>query len=101
MTIEELKKELFYSKKNANVKLSDKLSDSVHNYCASYKKFLDLSKTEREACNYSIEMAKEHGFVPFSTNVKYKPGDKIYYVNRNKSLILAIIYSVVFTWCYY
>ena len=59
MNIEDLKKELFYVKKNANVKLSDKLLNDVHSYCESYKEFLDLSKTEREACYNSIEMAKK------------------------------------------
>ena len=91
MNVEELKKELFYTKKNANVKLSDELLDQVHSYCEVYKEFLDSSKTEREACYSSIEMAKQRGFVPFSKNEKYKPGDKIYYINRDKSLILAII----------
>lgn len=91
MNIEELKKELFYVKKNANVKLSDELLDQVHSYCEAYKEFLDSSKTEREACYSSIEMAKQRGFIPFSKNANYKPGDKIYYINRDKSLILAII----------
>lgn len=91
MSIEELKKELFYVKKNANTRLNGELLDQVHSYCEAYKEFLDLSKTEREACYYSVEMAKKHGFVPFSKSAKYKPGDKIYYVNRNKSIILVII----------
>ena len=43
MNVEELKKELFYVKKNANVKLSDELLDQVHSYCESYKEFLDSS----------------------------------------------------------
>ena len=36
-------------------------------------------------------MAKARGFVEFDPTVCYKAGDKVYYVNREKAVILAVI----------
>lgn len=34
---------------------------------------------------------KKAGFVPFESDKNYAPGDKVYYVNREKAVILAVI----------
>ena len=91
MSTSELKDKLFYSKKNANLKLFEKLSNEVEDYCNSYKSFLDCSKTEREACANCVNIAEKCGFVAFSKDAKYRAGDRIYAVNRGKNVILAII----------
>ena len=47
-------------------------------------------------------MQKKNGFVPFDRDASYKAGDKVYYNNRDKSLILAVIgkegCKMVFVW---
>lgn len=84
----ELKKELL-SSKSKNVSSEDiKKADS---YAEGYKEFLGKAKTEREAVKATIQLAKDNGFSPFDPNKKYKAGDKIYSVNRNKAIILAVI----------
>lgn len=60
-----------------------------------YKKFLTISKTERECNKEIIRRAEEKGFhniVDYIKNEKaLKPGDKIYADNRGKAVILFII----------
>ena len=85
-----MKKELFYNKENANLKLSEDLLNATRIYCEDYKEFLNNCKTERKTCEFSEKLAKEKGFEPFSKNKKYNPGDKVYFVNRNKVIVLVI-----------
>ena len=63
----------------------------IFEFCQEYKKSLDLGKTEREYVRYSLELAKKHGFVCASTKEKLKSGDKIFYVNREKNLVLVVV----------
>ena len=68
-------------------------NDEIAMFCEEYKKFLDSCKTEREAVIYTINAARAGGFKEFEYNKKYKKGDKIYYNNRGKAVILAVIGS--------
>ena len=56
-------------------------------FCEDYKKFLNSSKTERECVNTAEVMLVNAGYEPFEAGKKYKAGDKVYYVNRGKSII--------------
>ena len=58
-------------------------------FCEDYKEFLDLAKTEREAVDTVLEMAKEAGFKEFDRENKYRAGDKVYFMNRGKSMVLV------------
>ena len=60
-------------------------------FCVEYKKFLDFSRTEREAVVYSVELAKKHGFTEYDSTKTYKAGDKVYIVNRDKAVGFAVI----------
>ena len=60
-------------------------------FCDGYKAFLQAAKTERECNKAVIEKANANGFVPFDPFASYKPGDKVYYDNRGKSVILCVI----------
>ena len=53
--------------------------------------FLGTAKTERECNAYIIEKAKKNGFTAFDRTKPYKPGDKVYYDNRGKAVILAVM----------
>lgn len=88
-----LKEQLLMEPKNGGIVLSDEEIAKASKFCDGYKAFLDQSKTEREAVTFAVTQAKEHGFVPFDKTKKYKEGDKVYYNNRGKSLILAVIGS--------
>ncbi|MDP4132684.1 MAG: aminopeptidase [Bacillota bacterium] len=65
--------------------------DSVFEFADSYKEFLNSGKSEREIIVAALEIAKNEGFVPLSEKASLTPGDKVYELNRNKGLMLAVI----------
>ena len=87
----QLKEELFTKKKNACLILSDEDIKAADEFCVGYKCFLDDAKTEREAVKEAVRLAKENGFLEFDFSKKLKPGDKVYKVNRDKAVLLAVI----------
>ncbi len=89
--LKELKEKLFRKKKNAAVVMSAAELKKCDKFCEGYKKFLDAAKTEREATEFIKAEAEAKGFAPFDRKKTYKAGEKVYYVNREKSVILAII----------
>ena len=88
---EKLKKELFSNPENGRKTASEEVLKEADSYAEGYKDFLDRAKTEREAVETAIELAKNNGFAEFDRNKKYKAGDKIFINNRGKSLALAVI----------
>ena len=82
---------MLYKKNNGWKDVSPEKFEEIFAMGEEYKKVLDLGKTEREFVNLSEELAKECGFI----DARYKdillPGDKVYYVNRNKNIALAVI----------
>lgn len=56
-------------------------------YCEGYKRFLNVGKTERECVKEGVRMLEEAGYRPFERGKKYRTGDKVFYVNREKALI--------------
>ena len=66
---------------------------TVDAFCREYRAYMDASKTERDAVRNSVKLAEEAGFVPYVPGAPLTPGQKVYYVNRAKSLMLAVIGS--------
>lgn len=89
--MDEIRNKLFYEQKNGYDLIDTKERIEVENYCADYMEYLNCSRTEREAVNNAIELAKENGFVEFSEGMKLEPGMKIYRSNRGKALMLAVV----------
>lgn len=87
----ELKEKLFYKNENSYVKMSTNEIEAAFDFCEEYKSFLDEAKTEREAAAKAVELAKANGFAEFRPGTFYTAGDKIWYCNRGKSVILAVI----------
>lgn len=87
----ERKDKLFYQQKNGYDIVTEKETRLLEEYCAGYMKFLDVAKTEREAVAEGIRLAEAKGFVPYKTGMALKPGTKVYYSNRGKALMLAVI----------
>lgn len=80
--------ELSYKKKNYFETASDKERKEIFDYAEGYKAFLDAAKTEREACDFSVAAAKKAGFNEYRFGDKLKAGDKKYFVNRGKSVVV-------------
>jgi len=72
-------------------KYQEKDIKKVMDFSEGYKKFLDNAKTEREAVEQTIKLAKKAGFKEFSTVKSLKAGDKVYFNNRDKSIALFVI----------
>ena len=86
-----LKEKLFNQKKNGWEGLTEKQRNEIFNYCNGYMGYLNKGKTEREIVKTSKEMAEKAGFKDINTKKTLKPGDKIYYINRDKNIYLAVI----------
>lgn len=63
----------------------------VEEFIKDYRHFIDNAKTERGAVNYAEGEAVAKGFRPYTLGEPLKTGDKICYVNREKSVMLAVI----------
>ncbi len=88
---EELKAKLFSKKENGWEKIDAREKEDIFNFTNGYIKFLNKAKTEREFISQSVKVAKENGYKDLSEYSDLKPGDKVYFVNREKSMYLAII----------
>lgn len=61
--------------------------EQAYKYCEGYKEFLNTGKTERECVKEAVKMLKEAGYRLFDRAETYVPGDKVYFVNREKAVI--------------
>ncbi len=86
-----LQDELFSKKKNAVLIMDEDDIKKCDKFNEDYKKYLDSSKTEREAVITAIELAKASGFSEYIPGKLLNAGDKVYYNNRNKAVILVVI----------
>ncbi|MBQ9673957.1 MAG: aminopeptidase [Ruminococcus sp.] len=87
----ELKEQLLISSKKKIHRLSDEELAKADEFCEPYKDFLNKARTEREAVTEALAMAKENGFKEYNPDITYSAGDKVYIVNRNKAIGLAVI----------
>ena len=91
--MEELKQQLLYAPKNGYKTLTAEQRAEMEAYCKRYATFMDACKTEREATTWAVETAKANGFKELKPGMQLQPGDKVYYNNRDKSILLAVIGS--------
>jgi len=87
----ELKEKILKNKKSGWESASEEEKGKIFEFCDSYINFLNLVKTEREAVEYCKQLVEIHGFKDINTMDILKPGDKVYYINREKSMYLAVI----------
>ncbi len=88
---EDLREKLFDKKENGWKKVNDEEKKKIFEYSKGYMDFLNKAKTEREFVKHARELADKNGFKDIMEFNTLKPGDKVYFVNRNKSMYLAII----------
>ncbi|HOJ50632.1 MAG TPA: aminopeptidase [Spirochaetota bacterium] len=77
--------------KNVWELINEEEKNNILNFAEYYKDFISSAKTERLSVKESLKIAKEKGFTEFKTDQKLKPGDRIYFINKNKNIILYII----------
>lgn len=73
-------------------KYSDGQLEELEELSASYRAFLDRGKTERECVSEIVNRIEEEGYVELARIRKegkgLKPGDKVYAVNMEKSVVM-------------
>ena len=84
-----LKDKLFNKKENGWNFTKNK--EDIFNYADGYINFMNASKTEREIIKSSKKIAESNGFKDIKEYSSLKAGDKVYYINREKSMYLAVI----------
>lgn len=82
---------LKYEKRHANDLMTEAELKGAYLYSKEYMKFLNCCKTERECADFFKSMLEEEGYEDIDKKTSLKEGDKIYFMNKEKSLYAAII----------
>lgn len=86
-----LTERLFSKKENGWETIDTRQKEAIFNFSKDYMNFLNKAKTEREFIVEAKKIADENGYKDISKFEKLQPGDKVYFINREKSMYLAII----------
>ena len=84
----EMQEKLGYKRLNVYENSSSEKISAIYDYAKGYMDFLNKAKTEREAVNYAIDLAKKNGYTEYTLGEKLSVGDKKSYNNRGKSIYL-------------
>ena len=79
---------LRYEKKTVYELAGAKVVEEAYEYAKNYVKFLDASKTEREAVTEGVRLAEAAGYRAWNFGDAINVGDKLYYNNRGKNIFL-------------
>ena len=88
---DQLRETLLEHGKNGFDRMTAEDAAACQAYGEDYKAFLDAAKTEREATATVRQQAEKRGFRPLTPGMALQPGDKVYSVNRDKGIYLAVI----------
>ena len=83
--------DLLDKKENGWKEIDENRRNQIFSFCDGYMEFLKHAKIEREFVQKAKELAEQNGFRDLATFEHLNPGDKVYFINRNKSMYLAII----------
>lgn len=63
--------------------------DEATAFCEGYKAFLNEGKTERECVEAAVKRLEAAGYTAIDFAKEYQPGDKVYFINRKKAVIMT------------
>ncbi len=86
-----MKEELFNKKVSGWENISEENKQNIFKFSDEYIYFLNKVKTEREAVSFTKKMLDENSFRNINELEAIKPGDKVYYINRDKTIYAAVI----------
>lgn len=84
---------LKYDKKDIYSSISQEEIDNANGYAKSYMNFLDKARTEYLAVEEAVEILENNGFFSLEEKVALEIGDRVYFINKDKSLYVAVIGS--------
>ncbi len=81
-----------YEKKNSYEEINKTNEEAMFDYTDEYIRFLNFAKTEYKCVEYFKIVLDDAGFKDLSkTDEKLVKGDKVYYINKDRSIYVAII----------
>ena len=80
-------------RENSWKKYNDKQEKEVFKFAEGYKDFLSASKTERLAVKEAKARLDKAGYKNAEELKSVKPGDKVYFLNKNKNVCAFIVGS--------
>lgn len=86
--VKELQKQLTWEFPHIAKEAPDQTKEAAE-YCEGYKAFLNKAKTEREFVAEAVRILSENGYQEYEIGKKYETGDKVYFINRKKALIMT------------
>ena len=89
--MEDLENKLFNKKNSGWLEIENEEGSKIFSFCEGYMDYLNKAKTEREFIAEAKKKAEENGFKDLNTIQNLQSGDKVYFINRNKSMYLAVI----------
>ena len=84
-------KDLILNKKSGWEEITEEEKNKIYEFSNEYMNFLNKAKTEREIIKETERLAREKGFKSLNEYSELHPGDKVYYINREKNIYLAVI----------
>ena len=78
-------------RENSWKKYSQKQEQEVFKFAEGYKEFLSQAKTERLAVKEAVARLKKAGFKCAYEFKNVKPGDKLYFANKNKNVCAFVV----------
>lgn len=90
-------KDIINKKECGFKKIEESKKNEIFAFSDSYIKFLNNSKTEREASKNIIKKLEENGFKNMEEMDSLQKGDKVYFNNRGKSVFAAVLGSSLLT----
>ena len=88
-----MKEDFAMYRKNAWEKYNSNEEKEVMKFAEGYKEFLSNSKTERLAVKEVIKRLNAAGYKNAEELNKVQPGDKVYFVNKNKNVCAFVVGS--------
>ncbi len=86
-----MEKDLLNKKSSGWLNIDNDLKEKIFDFCDGYIDFLNNCKTERETSKFIINKLENNGFKNINDVNSLNSGDKVYMLNRNKSVYAAII----------
>ncbi len=83
-----MEKDLSYKSESAWFKLN---RQKIEGFASDYMDFISCVKNERECALFSEKELKKNGFKDLAKIKGLKKGDKVYKINKNKTVLAAII----------
>ena len=84
-------KETYSRTKTVWQRMNEEERKATMAYGEDYKEFLDIARTERLAVTEIVKQAEAAGFIPLYDCKELKAGDKVYWNQKGKSVVMAVI----------